>query len=85
MKDSHEFKYINAFVNTIKHRRLLETEYVAEFGMGTRNDDGIQIKAFSYKGDSFPPIWAKDIVGDYQSRILEHIYAIGNAVNDYLR
>jgi len=40
-KNSTEFEYIDAFVNTIKHRRILDTNYHAEYGTGKRNDQGI--------------------------------------------
>lgn len=84
LKSSKEFKYLNAFVNTIKHRRLLDTDYRAEYGQGTRNEKGIRFKAFKYNG-RHPTVWASDILGDYKKRIVDLICAVGNAVNAYLR
>jgi len=85
LQNSKEFEYLNAFVNTIKHRHLLDTDYRAEFGNGTRNEEGIRFKAFTYKGRSYSTVWASDILDGYKKRIADLICAVGNAVNDYLR
>ena len=85
LQTSKEFDYLNAFVNTIKHRRLLDTEWSAEYGKDTRNEEGIRFKAFIYKGRSYSTIWASDILDGYKKRIADLICAVGNAVNDYLR
>ena len=85
LQKSKEFKYLNAFVNTIKHQHLLDTDYRAEAGKDTRNEEGIRFKAFVHKGRSYSTVWANDILGPYRKRIFEHICNVGNAVNDYLR
>lgn len=83
--NSAEFSYINAFVNTIKHRRLLETTYHLEYGENKRNEKAVCFKQFEYKNDCYDFTWATDIIGPYKSRIFELISEIGNAVNEYLR
>jgi hypothetical protein len=83
-KNSTEFEYIDAFVNTIKHRRILDTNYHAEYGTGKRNDQGILFKNFIYKNKKFPTTWAKDIVGPYRDKIFKDISDIGNSINSYL-
>jgi hypothetical protein len=85
LQNSKEFKYLNAFVNTIKHQHLLDTEHRAEFGKGKRNEDGIRFKAFTYKGRSYSTVWASDMLYAYKKRMADLICAVGNAVNDYLR
>jgi len=85
LRNSAEFRYINAFVNTIKHRRLLETTYHLEYGQGKRNEKAVCFQKFEYNGDCYGFTWATDIVGLYKSRIVELICEIGNAVNEYLR
>jgi len=85
LKDSPEFKYIDAFVNITKHRRILKTEYRAEGGPGTRNDQGIIFKQFNYKNENYPITWAKDIVGPYKNKIFIYICDVGNSINSYLR
>ena len=83
-KNSTEFKYIDAFVNTIKHRRVLDTNYHAEYGADKRNDQGILFEKFIYKNNNFPTTWAKDIVGPYRVKIFKDICTIGNSINSYL-
>ena len=85
LQKSPAFDYLNAFVNTIKHRRLLDTEYRAEGGEGTRNEEGIRFKAFTYKGWDYPTVWASDILANYKKEIVNLICAVGNAVNKYLK
>lgn len=80
-----EFKYLNAFVNTIKHQQLLDTDYRAKAGKDTQNEEGIRFKAFIHKGRSYSTVWANDILGPYKERIFELICNVGNAVNEYLR
>lgn len=84
-QNSAEFKYINAFVNIIKHRRLLDRVFHAEGGENKRNAHGVCFLEFRYKGNSYPFTWATDIIGQYKIRIFELITEIGNAVNEYLR
>jgi len=85
LKNSSEFKYISAFVNITKHRRILETDFHAEGGMDTRNDQGIRFRQFNYGRNQFPIVWAKDIVGPYKNKIFHYICNIGIAVNSHLR
>jgi len=85
LKNSSEFKYISAFVNITKHRRILETDFHAEGGMGTRNDQGIRFKQFNYRRNQFPIVWAKDIVGPYKNKIFHYICNIGIAINSHLK
>jgi len=85
LQKSNEFKYLSAFVNTIKHRHLLDINFRAERGEGTRNTQGIRFKDFEYKGRNYPVTWATDILNSYKKRIAVLICAVGNAINDYLR
>ena len=85
LQNSTEFRYINAFVNTIKHRRLLDRVYHMEYGENTRNEKAVCFQQFEYKGDCYGFTWAIDIIGPYKSRIFKLIIEIGNAVNEYLR
>ncbi len=85
LKNSSEFKYISAFVNITKHRRILETDFHAEGGIDTRNDQGIRFKQFNYGRNQFPIVWAKDIVGSYKNKIFHYICNIGIAVNSHLK
>jgi hypothetical protein len=82
---SDEVKYVVAFVNTIKHRHLLDTDYRAERGIGTRNGESVRFKSFVYKGDSYPEVWAIDIVRSCMDSLVRRICAVGNEINKSLR
>ena len=83
-KNSTEFEYIDTFVSTTKHRRVLGTNYHAEYETGKRNDQGILFKNIIYKNKKFPTIWAKDIVGPYRAKIFKDICDVGNSINSYI-
>jgi len=83
--DSPEYQYTNGFVNTIKHRNLIDTDFQDEFGVGARNEHGMRFKSFTYNDDVFPITWASDIVNLMIPNIGNYIIDIGNAINDYLK
>lgn len=82
---SDEFRYTNGFVNTIKHRRLLETEYRIEGGTYIEFKEGMRIKQFEYGGEVFPVKWIDEILDVIIPRVINGINTIGNAINDSLR
>ncbi len=84
-RSSKEFKYINAFCNTAKHRNLIHKQWHVEGGEGTRNEEGVRFLAFSYKGHNFPITWASDINGPYRETLGRLVKEIGNAIIDHLR
>ncbi len=83
--NSQEYQYINGFVNTIKHRNLIYTDFQIEFGVGTRNEQGMRFKSFTYNNVQFTIKWASDIVEKMIPQVDNGIIDIGNAINDYLR
>ncbi|AFY43950.1 hypothetical protein [Nostoc sp. PCC 7107] len=85
--NSHEFKYISAFVNTIKHRRLLDTDYHGEFGLGMANNMDIRFEAFTYDKpnkpiESYPVILASTIIEEYMPNIQALIDSLGMAIEE---
>lgn len=82
---SREFMYIAAFVNTIKHRKLVETNIRAEGGEQTRNELGMVFVPFEYKGVQYSETWGSDIVGKYRNIIHDRIIDVGLSVNEYLK
>jgi len=83
--DSNEFKYVDAFVNVIKHRRLLDTDYQAEGGTGLDFRMGLRIKPFDYNQDHFAYMWVKeDIIENTIPGFISKIADVGNEVNNYL-
>ena len=85
LQNSEDFRYIDAFLNTIKHCRLLNRIYHMEYGEDKRNEKAVCFQQFEYKGHRYGFTWATDIIGPYKSCIFELIMEIGNAVNQYLR
>ncbi len=82
---SEEFKYINAFCNTAKHRKLIRREWRAEAGEGTRNTEGVRFLTFSYRGVILQKTWASDINGPYRKTLEKFVGEIGNAIIGHLR
>ncbi|HHF0488762.1 TPA: hypothetical protein ACPHTX_004147 [Vibrio antiquarius] len=68
---SHEYRYVNGFVNTIKHRNLVQCGQSVDF---IENRYSIRIKAFSYSGVNYEQKWAVDV--------LEHGLTIKNRIID---
>ncbi len=83
--NSNEFCYIEAFCNTIKHRRIILTEYRAEYGGDYRNEEGLVFVEFDYKGVTYSKTWAKDIIDKYREEIFKLVVEVGLKLNDYLK
>jgi hypothetical protein len=82
--NSNEFRYIEAFSNTIKHQRLIKTNFKAEFGGNYRNQEGLVFREFSYKDVSYPETWGSDIIDKYLKKIFELVNDAGLKVNEFL-
>lgn len=83
--DSTEFCYIEAFCNTKKHRRVIDSQFRAEFGGHYRNEEGMVFDEIDYKGHLYPRTWGTDIIGPYREKIFELLTEIGKKINDFLR
>jgi len=57
--DSYWFKYVSAFINTVKHRRLVQHAFSLSF---QENAAGIRIGAFSYRDDHYDAHWGMDVL-----------------------
>lgn len=77
-------KYIDAFVNKIKHQHLIYRKYVLN-GKHPNFSKALRFKSFQHKEKSYPETWAIDIIESYRKSIIDKICAIGTALNDYLR
>jgi len=78
------FNYIEAFCNTIKHRRLIKTDFRAEYGENARNESGLRFEAFLFKGDTYPQTWGSDILEKYRFHFLDLITEVGLNINRYI-
>jgi len=81
--NSKEFKYINAFCNTMKHRKLLDIDYHLHIDYREKGkiQEGLRFKEFTYKGNVFPATWSTTIEEDYRLKIYDHICDIGIEIN----
>jgi hypothetical protein len=71
LTSSEWFRYVNAFVNTAKHRNLVPQSFRVSF-----EDDkvGIRIEAFEYNGKPFPSYWIRELlhgVLDVKNRLVD--------------
>jgi hypothetical protein len=82
---SYEFRYVDAFCNTIKHRRLIRSEFGAEYGEDYRNETGIKFIQFNYGNTTYHETWGSDIVGEYRYVIRDRITQVGIVINEFLR
>jgi hypothetical protein len=54
---SESFQYVNSFVNTIKHRDLVDLNAQLDFA---ENRAGIRFCGFKYDKKCYPQLWAED-------------------------
>jgi hypothetical protein len=81
--ESNEFKYISAFVNTIKHRSLLDTEFAVTVRSGILIDMGYRLDPFNYGGNDFPRTQFRVVAMDYREKIIDLVFDVGNSINSY--
>lgn len=84
MRTSTAFKYVDAYVNVSKHRRLLNLRASVEFDpAGARH--GLRVRPFTYKGDQFPETWSETMTMDYRTELETMIFVVGNELNAFLQ
>ncbi len=82
--DDKLFNYIEAFCNTIKHRRLIKTNFRAEYGENARNKSGLLFEEFIFKGTTYPQTWGSDILEKHRFHLLDLITEIGLNINKFV-
>lgn len=81
---SDEFKYLDGFVNTLKHRHLLKQEWTMEMISGGPFQIGFRYEGFQYRGESFPKKWGKDLL-ELRRPIRRGLVGIGRQINCLLK
>jgi hypothetical protein len=80
--NSAQFKYLNAYVNTTKHRSLIPVAYSISFN---QNDiepmHGLRISGFEYNDEIFPSKWTIELLGDDYAFIENSLLKIGHIIN----
>ncbi len=84
----HQFKYLTAYVNTTKHRSLVQVQYTAHLNPTDNPRQGLRIKAFQYrKGqdniESYDELWAEDFLFSEAQHVRNGILTIGKALNAF--
>lgn len=82
---SKSYQYINAFVNTIKHRSLIGSFTHAEFGKATKNKIGLRFENFKYRGNNYLSEYADDILNIYFVELQTLIENVGIQINKFLK
>ena len=59
LQSSDEYLYINAFVNTMKHRNLVKFGSKISF---IDDEAGVYFEKFEYNGSSFESLWAEQVL-----------------------
>jgi hypothetical protein len=77
---SHWYGYVSAFVNTTKHRQLVQ--HLASVSFEEKRA-GIRVGAFSYNGKSFPAYW-DDQVLEGAIEVKNGVVHCGRTLNTYL-
>jgi hypothetical protein len=60
--ESDQFKYLNAYVNTTKHRSLIPVNYSVSFSEKIKPMHGLKIAKFSYNDYSFDPKFSNELI-----------------------
>ena len=89
IRNSKEFIYLNAFVNTIKHRRLIEMPYHVNLEPGNEIH-GLKVKYFKYgrrktQETSFEPRWVHEFINDDFEKISNTVGELGVELNHYMK
>jgi len=82
--DDKLFNYIEAFCNTVKHRRLIKTNFRAEYSENARNESGLLFEEFIFKGSTYPQTWGSDILEKHRFHLLDLITEIGLTINKFV-
>lgn len=84
----HQFKYLCGYVNTTKHRSLVQAVYTAYVDPSDNPRQGIRIRPFQYRdakdnNQSFDELWGEQFLFQEAQHIREGICTIGNEINKY--
>lgn len=86
--DLCQFKYLTAYVNTTKHRSLVQVQYTAHIDPTDNPRQGLRIKEFKYRSargniESHDELWAEDFLFSEAQFVRNGVLTIGNALNAF--
>jgi hypothetical protein len=79
------YNYLSAFNNINKHRKLIKSDFHAEYGEKCRNEQDIVFREFTYNSKEYPRTWGRDIIEKYRTDVISLICDVGQSVNDFVR
>jgi hypothetical protein len=82
---SGEFRYVRAFCNTIKHRRLVRTKSIQFDITGTHGGGGNVFMPFKDKDTDYPSLTVSTIVNQYRLEIRGFVLNTGASINNHLK
>jgi hypothetical protein len=82
---SQAFRYVDAFCNTIKHRRLIGVSIFGAWGAGLPNRVDLKFKEFEYRSTTYPETPGNVVLNDYREELFALYNLVGLSINDYLR
>ena len=81
LRTSSQFQYLNAYVNTTKHRSLVAAKYSVSLQTDAEPFHGFKLSEFEYEGSEYPPKYSNELFDDDFSFIRDSFIEIGNKVN----
>ncbi len=82
---SQEFLYLEAYVNTTKHRTLIENTFKLNLATTNGQQYGIELSSFSFKGNDFPSKRADDFTGEIYMKVSAAIRNVGSVLNEIVQ
>jgi hypothetical protein len=82
--DSKEFQYLNAFVNTIKHKEIISTNDFVSFETQPNPNRNLKIESFKYKKKQYESILSSELSEKYFTLLQELYCAIFNELKKYV-
>lgn len=82
--ESKELCYIEDFCNTIKHRRLIKSQFRNDYD-NNYYKIGLIFDEFNYGDKTYPETWGDDIIDKYREEICNLVIEVGLKINDFIK
>lgn len=76
-----EFCYLDAFVNTTKHKSIVFSGYHVDLKENPEKEHGIKFEEFTYKDNQFNEKWDEEFLNELSSLSYQYV-DIGNEINE---
>ena len=79
-----DFRYLQDFVNTSKHVRLVDSQYSVDLTGEDKYPHGVKFRAFVCKGRTHQSKWGEDFLKAMRQISIEYVL-LGGALNEHMR